>query len=374
LGEIIILRELFINMAILFSVISLTCQLLKNHEISPSASIKIKIVIGVVSGILGIALMLFGLNIGENTIIDFRNVIIVLAALQSGAISAIICGIIIVIFRIVYFGINISSIFALALAIIIVFGSILISTFKIKQSQKWIYSTVFNIIFSGIAIAILVKGKVNVFNVLLTYGALTSIVSAAAYYYSNYCLSANMIFRKLSDESTKDFLTGLNNVRSFDSYFNSAIKNVKENGEKLSLLMIDIDFFKKVNDTYGHGDGDIVLKELGKVLSKSCRGFDIVSRNGGEEFTVLLLDCPKEKALLIAERIRSNIETHQFILSSGTQISITVSIGVTSYPESLNEVEKLVEMSDMALYAAKHTGRNRVCSDKDCSENPLFIA
>jgi diguanylate cyclase (GGDEF)-like protein len=125
---------------------------------------------------------------------------------------------------------------------------------------------VFNKIFSGIAIAILVKGKVNVFNVLLTYG---------------------------------------------------------------------------------HGDGDIVLKELGKVLSKSCRVFDIVSRNGGEEFTVLLLDCAKENALQIAERIRSNIETHQFILSSGTQISITVSIGVASYPKSLNEVEKLVEMSDM---------------------------
>jgi diguanylate cyclase len=352
-------------MAILFSVISLTCQLLKNHEISTSASINIKVVIGFVSGILGIALMLFGLNIGENTIIDFRNVIIVLAALQSGAISAIICGIIIAIFRIVYFGVNLSSIFGLALAIIIVFGSVLISTFKIKQSQKWIYSTVFNIFFSGTAIAILVKGQVNVFNVLLTYGALTSMVSAAVYYYSNYCLSANMLFRKLIAESTKDFLTGLNNVRSFDSYFNSAIRSVKESGEKLSLLMIDIDFFKKVNDTYGHGDGDIVLRELGMILSKSCRGLDIVSRNGGEEFTVLLLDCSKEKALQIAERIRSNVEIHKFILTSGTQISITVSIGVASYPEGLNEVEKLVEMSDMALYAAKHTGRNRVCSDKD---------
>lgn len=361
-------------MTILFSVISITCQLLKNHEISPSASNKIKVVIGIVSGILGIALMLFGLNIGENTIIDFRNVIIVLAALQSGAISAIICGIMIAMFRIVYFGINLSSIFALALVIIIVSGSILISTFKIKQSHKWIYSTVFNIIFSGIAIGILIKGKVNVFNFLLTYGALTSIVSAATYYYSNYCLSANMMFRKLRDESTKDFLTGLNNVRSFDSYFNSAIKDVKENGENLSLLTIDIDYFKKVNDTYGHGDGDIVLRELGKVLSKSCRGFDIVSRNGGEEFTVLLLDCPKEKALQIAERIRFNIELHKFILSNGTQISVTVSIGVASYPESLNDVDKIVEMSDMALYAAKRMGRNRVCSDEDCSENPPFSA
>ena len=167
-------------------------------------------------------------------------------------------------------------------------------------------------------------------------------------------------------ESSKDFLTGLNNVRKFDSLFNNAIENAKEKKENLSLLMIDIDFFKRVNDTYGHAEGDVVLQELGKILSKNSRSFDVVSRNGGEEFTVLLLGCPKDNAIQIAERIRATVENHSFVLTTGLEISITVSIGVSSYPELTEEVEKLVEKSDIALYAAKRTGRNKVCSDKIC--------
>lgn len=126
--------------------------------------------------------------------------------------------------------------------------------------------------------------------------------------------------------------------------------------------MIDIDFFKKVNDTYGHAEGDAVLRELGKILLKSCRSYDIVSRNGGEEFTILLLDCPEIQALQIAERVRYSVETHPFIMTNETQINITVSIGVSSYPEATNKIEKLLELADETLYIAKRTGRNKVCS------------
>ncbi|MDF2907110.1 MAG: diguanylate cyclase protein, partial [Herbinix sp.] len=87
-----------------------------------------------------------------------------------------------------------------------------------------------------------------------------------------------------------------------------------------------------------------------------------VSRNGGEEFTVLLLDCPNSQAIHIAERIRTSVENHPFILSTGFQISITVSIGVASYPETVDDLEKLVEKADTELYSAKRTGRNKVCS------------
>lgn len=154
----------------------------------------------------------------------------------------------------------------------------------------------------------------------------------------------------------------LANVRKFDSLLNDAMKNAKEKDEKFSLLMIDIDFFKKVNDTYGHAEGDIVLRELGKILLKNCRSFDIVSRNGGEEFTILLLDYPKIQALQVAEHVRSSVETHPFILSDQIRINITVSIGVASYPQDTNEIEKLLELADMTLYTAKRTGRNKVCS------------
>jgi len=126
--------------------------------------------------------------------------------------------------------------------------------------------------------------------------------------------------------------------------------------------MIDIDFFKKVNDTYGHAEGDIVLRELGEILLKNCRNFDIVSRNRGEEFTILLLDCPKIRAVQIAKRVRSGVEAHPFIISDETQININVSIGAANYPEDTNEVENLLKIADMTLYTAKHTGRNKVCS------------
>ncbi|MGH4052315.1 MAG: diguanylate cyclase [Clostridium sp.] len=356
------LRDLFINMLIEISFISLASQLIKKYEIGSSSSAKIKVIIGVVTGILGITIMMFGVHVGENTLLDFRNVVIALSAIYGGTISVIICGLLIILFRVAYFGINSASITAVIMAIIVVIGCASITNLKIKTSQKWIYSTLYNLVFSSVAFIILLKDKMNLANFLLIYWSTTCLVSLVIAHYSNYCLATNALFRKLKVESTKDFLTGLNNVRNFDSLYNYAIKNAMDKKESLSLLMIDIDFFKKVNDTYGHAEGDIVLYELGKILTHNSRSFDIVSRNGGEEFTVLLLDCANAHAIRIAERIRSGVETHTFILSTGTQINITVSIGVASYPENIKEIEKLLEISDIALYDAKHSGRNKVCT------------
>jgi diguanylate cyclase len=346
-------------MTILISFISLACQLLRKKEISNTISNKLAG--GTIIGVLGILLILFSVPIGSNTLIDFRNVIIALAAIHLGAIITIISGLIIMIFRLFYFGISLYSIMGCLVVVLAVLGDCLIARLNIKISYKWIFATLFNLITSSIIICFMIKGLVGIPHFLFIYISSTCAVSTIVYYYSDYCLTANQLFRKLLVESTKDFLTGLNNVRSFDTNFNTAIINANEKGEKLSLLMIDIDFFKKVNDTYGHGDGDIVLRELGKILVKTSRSFDIVSRNGGEEFTVLLLDCSKDQALEIAERIRSKVQKHSFVLSNEIQISITVSVGVSSYPESLSEIEKLLETADMALYTAKRTGRNRVC-------------
>jgi diguanylate cyclase len=208
----------------------------------------------------------------------------------------------------------------------------------------------------------MLSGRSDFLIMISTYCVSYCFVSAITYLYVDYSLSANKHFRRLQNESSKDFLTGLNNVRQFDSVFNDAIKYAREKHENLSLLIVDIDFFKKVNDTYGHMEGDNVLKDLGKILAQSCRSKDEVSRNGGEEFTLLLYDCPNSKAVQIAQKIRTQVEAHPFVLSNGLQISITVSIGVSSYPETTNEIEKLIEKADSALYNAKRTGRNKVSS------------
>lgn len=124
--------------------------------------------------------------------------------------------------------------------------------------------------------------------------------------------------------------------------------------------MIDIDFFKNVNDTFGHTSGDMVLKQLSDILISSCRSFDIISRKGGEEFTVILLDCNYERAINLAEKIRKNVEDFHFIIEENKKINITVSIGVSSYPNRTNNPNKLLYESDNALYFAKRNGRNQV--------------
>ena len=167
-------------------------------------------------------------------------------------------------------------------------------------------------------------------------------------------------------DSIKDFLTGLYNTRQFDKILNLSFERVLENKEKLSCLMIDIDNFKKVNDTYGHAIGDIVLKELAQILKNNCRVFDVVGRIGGEEFCALLLNCPKDQTSEIALRINNAVEKHEFNISENKFINITVSIGVAIYPDTTSNLEDIKEKADIALYKAKQSGRNRVCNSEIC--------
>ncbi len=358
------LEDLFVNMAVLISFISLGSQLIKRYNFDECYSKNTKFTIGLVFGALGILLMMFSIKVDDNTIIDFRNIAIIICASFGGGIPIFISGIMIATFRMVYFGINMSSILAVVGAIINSIGCWYIGKYTIELWKKWVYSTLFVLVASGIVLYILLRGSSNIIIVMVIYWLSYCIVSAITYCYVNYSLTTNSVYRRLQKEATKDFLTGLNNVRQFDYLLNNASNIAREKDENLSLLMLDIDFFKKVNDTYGHKEGDVVLREVGKILTLNCRNFDEVFRNGGEEFTALLMDCPNSQAIRIAERIRTNVENHPFVLSTGKKISITLSIGVASYPETVEDLEKIVEKADTELYAAKRKGRNKVCSNQ----------
>ncbi|HHY26599.1 MAG TPA: diguanylate cyclase [Desulfitobacterium dehalogenans] len=356
------LKDLFINMTILITFISLITQLLKNYSLEENNSFPIKIFFGFLSGVLGIILMLFTLPVDENTIIDFRNIPIIMSAVFGSTLTVYITGIMIALFRLMFFGFNTAALLGVVTAIINTVGCWLIARAALKIWQKWAYSTFFVLFASSITLTYLLKDKSDFLKIMLIYWCSHALVSAITYWYLNYSNTANKMYRRLQRESTKDFLTDLNNVRQFDLLLNKAINNALEKEEHLSLLMLDLDFFKKVNDTYGHKEGDYVLKELGKILKNSCREFDEISRNGGEEFSVLLLDCPSAQAQRIAERIRHNVEIHPFQLPNGKTINITVSIGIATYPDTLKDIGKIVEKADNALYSAKRTGRNRVHS------------
>lgn len=362
-------KEIFFNATILISFITLSNHFFRDKIATSSSPMHRKIITGMAAGLLGCLLMIFGVQVTPDGYLDLRNIPIIMMALYASFPSTIVTSLIIGIFRVAYFGMNPSSIMAFFTAICMGIACGLIGKLKLKRSVKWILSVLTVIIIAGIATVLLIRDLLLLGDIYTVYCCGTAVASLALYFLLENITQANLIFNQTNEDAKKDFLTGLNNVRQFDALLNSAIAEAKQRKENLSFLFIDIDFFKKVNDTYGHTEGDMLLKRLSEILRKSCRSFDIISRNGGEEFSVILLDCPLERAVEVAERIRKNVEENVFILNSGQGLRITVSIGVSSYPKSTSDPEKLLEHADIALYNAKRNGRNLVSTKRKNEEN-----
>ncbi|WP_170144779.1 GGDEF domain-containing protein [Hydrogenivirga caldilitoris] len=174
----------------------------------------------------------------------------------------------------------------------------------------------------------------------------------------------------LEQESIADPLTGLFNRRYMKEILEKEFMRAKRYNLPLSLLMIDIDFFKKINDTYGHTVGDQVLIEVSRRLLNSLRQIDSASRWGGEEFLVVLPNTGRRGAIAVGERIREEVAKEPVVTDKGDKIWATVSVGVASLEGSTDEYESLkpgdmIELADKALYRAKRSGRNRVLCLQD---------
>ncbi len=161
-----------------------------------------------------------------------------------------------------------------------------------------------------------------------------------------------------------DELTRLFTVRYFQSQLEMEISRYLRTGQKCSILMLDLDRFKAVNDRYGHPAGDEVLKVIGAIIKDSLREIDIPCRYGGEEFAVILPGASEKSGRIVAERVRANLEKSEIVLDNGARISVTVSIGGASCPENGIGVKETVTAADQALYAAKQAGRNSVIWNK----------
>lgn len=176
----------------------------------------------------------------------------------------------------------------------------------------------------------------------------------------------------LCELSLKDPLTGLSNRRHFRNVLDRSIDVVARSGESALLLMLDIDHFKKVNDTYGHHSGDIVLQTVATALHKCVRPMDTVARYGGEEFAVILPNCHTSFGATVAERIRQTMQDMPINVPSGATIRITVSIGGAYAPEWVRSTAALwTERADLQLYRAKNEGRNRVFLDH---QQEIFVS
>ena len=157
-----------------------------------------------------------------------------------------------------------------------------------------------------------------------------------------------------------DELTGLFNYRYLDIALEREIRRAERYGSNLSVLFLDIDMFKNVNDKHGHLIGSKVLTEMGMLMKRSVRDVDTVIRYGGDEYTIILVETGMEGAATVAERIRSTIEAHAFIACEGFDIKLTVSMGYACYPEDSKSKVELLELADQAMYRGKASGKNRV--------------
>jgi len=164
-----------------------------------------------------------------------------------------------------------------------------------------------------------------------------------------------MSVNKLYHIATHDEKTALYNHVFFKEVFSFELDKAKR-GKPLSLVIIDIDFFKKVNDTYGHLQADKILEKVARVLEKVVRHYDVVARFGGEEFFIMLPNAKINRAKTVAERVRKGILNNKIL----SKYKITISLGVAEYKDRDN-FERISKRADKALYKAKKTGRNKVC-------------
>ena len=172
------------------------------------------------------------------------------------------------------------------------------------------------------------------------------------------------LFEAVKQQAVTDGLTGLYNRRYFEEYLAKEVTRSKRSGQPFSIIGIDLDFLKQINDKYGHAFGDIAIKAVADVLKSNARSIDTAARMGGEEFNIILPGISSEGAMTAAERIRKTIEEKPL----DTIGHVTASIGVATFLEHSDNIEEVLELTDQAMYESKRNGRNRVTMAKNVSE------
>jgi diguanylate cyclase (GGDEF)-like protein len=219
---------------------------------------------------------------------------------------------------------------------------------------------------ASVVLLVDVSQEINTARIALLLGAIAYLAGGVLLFVIFYRL-VGWVGRRIEDKelrleglATVDQLTGLYNSRMYRSILSAEITRAQRHGRPLSLLLLDIDRFKRINDEYGHNAGDRVLEQLGLLLRESVRSENSVCRCGGEEFAIIVPELGMEAASSAAERVREIVEQADFDIGKDRRIKITVSIGVAAFPELAGSLGELIKAADIALYAAKEGGRNRV--------------
>lgn len=177
-------------------------------------------------------------------------------------------------------------------------------------------------------------------------------------------ITISSLFQTVKSQAVSDALTGLYNRRYFEECIKKETTRANRQNQKFSIIGLDLDYLKQINDKYGHNYGDIAIKTIADVLKKNARSIDVAARIGGEEFNIILPGIDSEGAMIAAERIRKAIESQDIPVIG----RITASLGVATYFEQTDDVDELLELADHAMYQSKHDGRNRVTLAKPTKE------
>lgn len=178
--------------------------------------------------------------------------------------------------------------------------------------------------------------------------------------YAAIAIENAMYFKKVQELSIKDDVTSLYNSRHMHNVLDSELKRAKRYGKPLSLIFLDLDFFKNINDNYGHLIGSQLLREVAELLKKNLREIDVATRYGGDEFVLILPETDKEGALKVAYRLRNAMREHIFLKSEKIAVRITASFGVASFPEDTDNKLDLIRLADQAMYRVKLRSRDDV--------------
>lgn len=193
----------------------------------------------------------------------------------------------------------------------------------------------------------------------ITSSQLLSILKTHPYVFVEHLLKPNCFYSRVKHRIWLDPLTGIFNRRYFENQLSKELQRASRYEHTLSILFVDIDQFKKVNDEFGHQVGDNVLEQLSEILERSVRSVDVVARYGGDEFIVLLPETKKNHALKTAQRILKHIKNHDFFKDDLKVKDLNISIGIAGFPEDAGGTYELIKKADSALYEAKREGGGR---------------
>lgn len=346
-----LMSGLFINAAILISSIALGFMSLEIFLKEPSVRAK-KIFLGIAAGAVGCLLMLYSVRVNTEQIIDLRIIPVILVGLYYSNTSSIIAVLIINTFRLIWFDITSASIIAIAAVSIITVFLCYVSRLNISYLKKWTYLLLANILVSMGGFGFFMNGP-EFWDIIIPFFIGTVTIGTLTYHMMNYLIMFQKGYNQVIKDSSRDYLTGLYNSRQFYFMFAQVANRAEINNKPVSMLFLDIDNFKEINDQYGHIEGDSVLRKVSTILLQTINDAGIVARLGGDEFVVLFENHNHEKTLEVSEMIKNEVRDVVFTSEKDKQYTVHVTIGAASYPETVENMDDLIRIADEDLYKNK---------------------